>query len=1047
MKTTIRFVFILILTGLNHLTAQIDSTELPLDYRIWYGDSVILKYELSVNPLFTTTRREEGHVRLQIKMKQLNIADSAITIIDSMLIVKDLFKVTRKQSPVRFEIPWSSLSFPIQWTKPQDSCDLIVSAKIDLEESFYYEGGAMDTINNQVYSKIRVLERHPDLKVSINCDNFLSCWPEAIPERIPLDVEVVIDSAHLRQEKTDSLMHQSFDVTFFLLPDTTKPVYVHRVRFSDFKDRSFRFQTQLVPVSWQGNTASMQPQYLAIVDYQNRITERDENNNKATSECMLQQNLTNLTIAIDPEYRELWTISSQKQPSSTTFTITIKNEGGCDAGAFDISLSIPGTESLQKKLSGLKKGEQSSFQWGRFSSVNSGEFLIETRVDIKNTVRETNENDNMAQTQVRVRHEERPPAVPCDCPPDFKVAIRCQPCEIESDSRSVWGFVEKKSYDITLVVTNSSELTSDGAPFKLGLFENNIYQKYRVKPSRNGMIPAILPVATKTIAYRFKPGESKEYVMRWYARDGVRELWSFVDYNNEVDEVGDFNDIKRNGCTGDCETNCRCHEMNNDDFHAVKLIPSVKILSVNAKPLTLIDSFYYEEAPIIPMFFYQPMDMEGFCEPSALALEIRPNQKPATYDTVGIDTLLNRMKTCFPEAKISVWGFLDPKSDIEHNLKKEIDAKLSELRQEQGFNIQYKFSIDNQVKSKAARQGAWQRAQNARDYMIRELSIPADRITIDTAHDVLMTINFDPNHKSDAIELFENRRVEIHSDTKELFVPYRLPSNCEEGCKRYDSPWLVFRVNGMGGYESVSLNLEIRDKKGNVLVTKNKDMPLIKSKFVAEIEFPVDPDQLLLLDTTYYYTLTAVSACDNQDIQKGTFRVKHQKKGHEIYFAKVFQYDRPPLRPGDKATAVYFWDSDWISGYKLERIRTRLADPSARVSVDGRASYCGTREYNQALAKRRIADARDYLLTKQLAFKHSVAFPFGDENRFDCNHSIYAHLLDYETRESLSRLLSIDLGQAAKLSYYQLYQDSEKAFPWLRAMTRSVVIIIDYGND
>jgi hypothetical protein len=91
-------------------------------------------------------------------------------------------------------------------------------------------------------------------------------------------------------------------------------------------------------------------------------------------------------------------------PGVNTVTVVVKNRGDQAAGTFTVRLSVDGGPSLEEAVTGLAadQEEQVGFEG---VDLKKGSHTLEARVDSKNTVSETDEDNNRLQREINCKSE------------------------------------------------------------------------------------------------------------------------------------------------------------------------------------------------------------------------------------------------------------------------------------------------------------------------------------------------------------------------------------------------------------------------------------------------------------------------------------------------------------------------------------------------------------------------------------------------------------------------------------------------------------------
>jgi subtilase family serine protease len=241
----------------------------------------------------------------------------------------------------------------------------------------------------------------------------------------------------------------------------------------------------------------------AIADANDNVKECDENNN-----------VTEKDIEVDgPDLivEEItWPPGTVCLDQPITITVTVKNQGGCDAGSSTVKYYVDGGEAGSASISGLSHGSSASntFTW---TPDTCGTHTIKAIADVNDDVKECDENNNVREKNIEVDGPDL--VIEGIIPPTGTVCI---------DSPAT----------MTVKVKNQGGCTADPSTVKYYIDGSHV---------NSGNVPELSPGSTSTQEFIWTPISC-----------GSHEIKAVADTEKSVEECDENNNEKITSVTAKC---------------------------------------------------------------------------------------------------------------------------------------------------------------------------------------------------------------------------------------------------------------------------------------------------------------------------------------------------------------------------------------------------------------------------------------------------------------------------------------------------------------
>lgn len=341
---------------------------------------------------------------------------------------------------------------------------------------------------------------------------------------------------------------------------------------------------------------------------------------------------------------------------------------------------------------------------------------------------------------------------------------------------------------------------------------------------------------------------------------------------------------------------------------------------------------YQELFPLIPYVFFDEMSVEPNkkvvvsddekytagefkiedMEPNAVKINSR------TLDVIGTRMQIN------PNAKIIITGTND-------NVKEKNQNKLSELR-----------------------------AEYAKDYLVDNYNIAADRITVESR-----ALPAKPSSSKDEDGREENRRIEISTTNPDILQPIVI----QKDKQRLADPELVEFITYITTEDSItSWTLEITQ-------TGKQIRKFEGTTAIDRLQWNILPNELAASQIPIEYDFKVKTKSGLEAAKSGTIPVDYYS-----YSRKKVE-ERPDQTISKFSLVVFPFDSPEISDIDksiLERNVISAIEPNSKVQIYGYTDRIGNEGYNKKLAMQRAENVMKLLKSKMPDVKYEV-FGVGEE--------------------------------------------------------------------
>jgi outer membrane protein OmpA-like peptidoglycan-associated protein len=334
---------------------------------------------------------------------------------------------------------------------------------------------------------------------------------------------------------------------------------------------------------------------------------------------------------------------------------------------------------------------------------------------------------------------------------------------------------------------------------------------------------------------------------------------------------------------------------------------------------------YTELFPIVPYVFYN----EGSKYPAATTQTLTAERETGKFDISQMD----------PDA-------------IEIN-KNTLDIIGIRMQENTDAELKITGTVDSKTE-KGNKQLAQSRAQQAKDYLVNNYGISADRIE---AVGALKPSKPSSNRVEDGVA--ENRRVEFSTKDPTLLNPMLI----EKERQSIANPDLVEFVPEINSTDSVTTwQLELSQSGSLIKNFRGDGVP-------NEIQWGIRPNQLAASDLPVEYNFTVENEKGKSDNYTGSIPVEY------ISTSQRSKEEKPDKTVSKFSLVVFDFDSPEISAHDKEIIDNNILpaiEYNSTVQIYGYSDRIGQEDYNKKLALNRARNVKKYISSKAKDAKYEV---------------------------------------------------------------------------
>ena len=334
---------------------------------------------------------------------------------------------------------------------------------------------------------------------------------------------------------------------------------------------------------------------------------------------------------------------------------------------------------------------------------------------------------------------------------------------------------------------------------------------------------------------------------------------------------------------------------------------------------------YTELFPIVPYVFYN----EGSKYPAATTQTLTAERETGKFDIAQIE----------PDA-------------IEIN-KNTLDIIGTRMQDNTDAELTITGTVDSKTE-KGNKQLAQSRAQQAKDYLVNNYGISADRIE---AVGSLKPSKPSSSRVEDGIA--ENRRVEFSTKDPTLLNPMLI----EKDRQAIASPDLVEFVPEINTTDSVTTwQLELSQSGSLIKNFRGDGTP-------NEIQWGIRPNQLAASDLPVEYNFTVENDKGKSDNYTGSIPVEY------VSTSQRSREEKPDKTVSKFSLVVFDFDSPEISDHDKEIIDNNILpaiEYNSTVQIYGYSDRIGQEDYNKKLALNRARNVEKYISSKAKDAKYEV---------------------------------------------------------------------------
>ncbi len=334
---------------------------------------------------------------------------------------------------------------------------------------------------------------------------------------------------------------------------------------------------------------------------------------------------------------------------------------------------------------------------------------------------------------------------------------------------------------------------------------------------------------------------------------------------------------------------------------------------------------YTELFPIVPYVFYN----EGSKYPAATTQTLTAERETGKFDISQVE----------PDA-------------IEIN-KNTLDIIGTRMQENTSADLTITGTVDGKTE-KGNKELAQARAQQAKDYIVNNYGISADRIETVGA---LKPSKPSSNRVEDGVA--ENRRVEFSTKDPTLLNPMLI----EKDRQAIASPDLVEFVPEINSTDSVTTwQLELSQSGSLIKNFRGDGNP-------NEIQWGIRPNQLAASDLPIEYNFTVENDKGKSDNYTGSIPVEY------VSTSQRSREDKPDKTVSKFSLVVFDFDSPEISSHDKEIIDNNIIpaiEYNSTVQIYGYSDRIGQEDYNKKLALKRARNVEEYISSKAKDAKYEV---------------------------------------------------------------------------
>jgi len=334
---------------------------------------------------------------------------------------------------------------------------------------------------------------------------------------------------------------------------------------------------------------------------------------------------------------------------------------------------------------------------------------------------------------------------------------------------------------------------------------------------------------------------------------------------------------------------------------------------------------YTELFPIVPYVFYN----EGSKYPAATTQTLTAERETGKFDISQVE----------PDA-------------IEIN-KNTLDIIGTRMQDNTSADLTITGTVDGKTE-KGNKDLAQARAQQAKDYLVNNYGISADRIE---AVGALKPSKPSSNRVEDGVA--ENRRVEFSTKDPTLLNPMLI----EKDRQAIASPDLVEFVPEINTTDSVTTwQLELSQSGSLIKNFRGEGNP-------NEIQWGIRPNQLAASDLPVEYNFTVENDKGKSDNYTGSIPVEY------VSTSQRSREDKPDKTVSKFSLVVFDFDSPEISSHDKEIIDNNIIpaiEYNSTVQIYGYSDRIGQEDYNKKLALKRARNVEEYISSKAKDAKYEV---------------------------------------------------------------------------
>jgi outer membrane protein OmpA-like peptidoglycan-associated protein len=334
---------------------------------------------------------------------------------------------------------------------------------------------------------------------------------------------------------------------------------------------------------------------------------------------------------------------------------------------------------------------------------------------------------------------------------------------------------------------------------------------------------------------------------------------------------------------------------------------------------------YTELFPIVPYVFYN----EGSKYPAAATQSLTAERETGKFDISQVE----------PDA-------------IEIN-KNTLDIIGTRMQDNTDAELTITGTVDSKTE-KGNKQLAQSRAQQAKDYLVNNYGISADRIE---AVGALKPSKPSSSRVEDGVA--ENRRVEFSTKDPTLLDPMLI----EKDRQSIASPDLVEFVPEINTTDSVTTwQLELSQSGSLIKNFRGDGTP-------NEIQWGIRPNQLAASDLPVEYNFTVENDKGKSDNYTGSIPVEY------VSTSQRSREEKPDKTVSKFSLVVFDFDSPEISDHDKEIIDNNILpaiEYNSTVQIYGYSDRIGQEDYNKKLALNRARNVEKYISSKAKDAKYEV---------------------------------------------------------------------------